>query len=66
MRERHSEKRSKELSADPSLALRELDKYESEQSLKGFIKAAWQYASILKPYHQAIYLDYSSTFRPAS
>jgi len=57
MRERHSEKRSKELSADPSLALRELDKYESEQSLKGFIKAAWHVVEPGRPFSDGWHID---------
>lgn len=56
MKERRSAKRSPEPS-DPRTALRELDKFESEQSLKGFIKAAWHVVEPGRPFSDGWHID---------
>lgn len=59
MRELPYVSRSKQRLAalDPNKALRELDRYESEQSLKGFIKAAWHVVEPGRRFSDGWHLD---------
>ena len=57
MRELRSAKRSSAPPVDPRLALRELDRFESEESLKGFIKAAWHVVEPGRPFSDGWHID---------
>lgn len=54
---KRSAKPLQEQSADPGKALWELDKYESEGSLKGFINAAWHVVEPGRPFSDGWHID---------
>lgn len=56
MRDKNSVRRSS-APQDPKAALRELDKFESEGSLKGFIKAAWHVVEPGRPFSDGWHID---------